>query len=126
MVSAGATSNRTKYQGKNLFYLLAAICLPAGLLYLRLVLGLAASDSRVGPQQSFWLVRWSNLALILFFLAQVLCARHVQNLLSPRESWVGKMAQYVAVLAMCMLLSLTGAIILEAFGLNAFLRAGFR
>ncbi|MDQ2843914.1 MAG: hypothetical protein M3Y72_23330 [Acidobacteriota bacterium] len=105
---------------------MATICLPAGLLYLRLVLGLAASDSRVGPKQALWLARLSIIALVLFFISQVICARYVQNLFPPRESTAGKMAQYAAVLVKCILLSLTGAIVLEAFGLNAFLRAGFR
>ncbi len=93
---------------------------------MRLILGLAASDSRVGPKQSLWLARLSNVALILFFSVQVVCARYVQNLLPARKSRVGKAGQYAAVLAICILLSLTGAIILEAFGLNVFLRAGFR
>ncbi len=118
--------DRTRYQGKNLLYLLAAMCLPAGLLYTRLVLGLAATDSRVGPQQSLWLARSSIMALVLFFVLQVVCARYVQNLLPARQSMVGKAGQYSAVLALCILFSLTGAIVLEAVGLNVFLRAGFR
>ncbi len=118
--------DRARYQGKNLLYLLAAICLPAALLYMRLVLGLAASDSRVGPKQSLWLARYSSLALVLFFVSQLICARYIQKLLTPGQSRTGRTMQYAAVLLTCTLLSLTGAIVLEAFGLNVFLRAGFR
>lgn len=116
----------TRYQGRNLLYLLAAICLPAGLLYLRLVLGLAASDSRVGPEQSLWLARSSSVSLIAFLAVQVICTRYIQKLLRPSQSRTGRAVQYAAVLFTCTLLSLTGAIVLEAFGLNVFLRVGFR
>lgn len=102
------------------------MCLPTGLLYMRLVLGLAASDNRVGPQQSLWLARLSIATLALFFVVQVICARCVQNFLPRRQSVIGKAGQYIVVLAMCILFSLTGAIVLEALGLNVFLRARFR
>ena len=113
-----------RYQGKNLLYLLLAICLPAGLLYLRLILGLAATDTRVTPAQSTWLSRASLLALITFFLVQLICAFYVQRLLTSRQTAIGKSMQYGAVLLLCIFLSLTGAIILEAFGFNVFLRVG--
>ncbi len=119
-------SGKTNYQGKNLLYVLAAICLPAGLLYLRLVLGLAASDSRVGPEQSSKLARASTLALISFFALQVICAFYLQSLAPRPQSRLATTAQFVAVLAVCILFSLTGAIVLEAFGFNVFLRAGFK
>ena len=117
----------SRYQGKNLLYLLLAICLPAGLLYLRLVLGLAAIDHRVTPAQSVGLNRASFCALILFFLVQLLCARYVQRLLKLRLTVLGRVLQYGAVLLLCIFFSLTGAIMLEAFGFNVFLRvAGMR
>jgi len=126
MLSAGTPPDRTRYKGRNLLYLLAAICLPASLLYLRLVFGLAASDNRVGPGQSRWLARSSSVSLLAFFVVQVICARYIQKLLRPSQSKAGKTAQYAAVLVTCILLSLTGAIVLEAIGLNMFLRARFR
>lgn len=112
-----------RYQGKRLFYLVLAICLPAALLYLRLVCGIAATDSRVAPEQSLWLERLSTAALLAFFIAQVACARYLQRLLEPRRTAAGNALQYLAALVFCALLSLTGAIVLEAFGFNVFLRA---
>ncbi len=126
MLSAGTPPDKIRYKGRNLLYLLAAICLPAGLLYLRLVLGLAASDNRLGPEQSQWLARSSSVFLVAFFLVQLICVHYIQGLLTPRPSKAGKTAQYAAVLVTCISLSLTGAIVLEAIGLNMFLRARFR
>ncbi|MBV9033431.1 MAG: hypothetical protein JO182_02965 [Acidobacteriaceae bacterium] len=114
----------TRYQGKNLLRLLLAVCIPAGLLYLRLVLGLAATDTRVTSVQSTWLNRASILALIVFFVVQLVCARYVQRLLNLCQTTIGKFLQYVAVLLLCIFFSLTGAIMLEAFGFNVFLRVG--
>ena len=114
----------TRYQGKNLLYLLLAICLPTGLLYLRLVLGLAATNTRVTPAQAIRLNRASICALIVFFVVQLICARYVQQLLKLRQTVIGKALQYGTVLLLCVFFSLTGAIILEAFGFNVFLRIG--
>jgi uncharacterized membrane protein len=121
---AGSRPDLSRYQGKNLLYLLLSICLPAGLLYLRLVLGLAATNTRVTSAQALWLNRASLGALVLFFIVQLICARYVQRLLKPRQTGVGKSLQYGAVLLLCVFFSLTGAIMLEAFGFNLFLRAG--
>ena len=112
-----------RYQGKNLAYLLLAICFPAGLLFLRLLFGVAATDTRITPRQSAWFGGLSYVALALFFLAQLICARYLQRLLRPRSSLPGKSLQYVLVLLMGLVFSLTGAIMLESFGLNLFLRA---
>ena len=114
----------TRYQGKNLLYLLASICLPAGLLYLRLVFGLAATDTRVTPAQSAWLNRVSTFVLVVFFLVQLFCARYVQHLLNPRRTQIGKAFQYLGVLVLCLFFSVTGTVMLEAFGFNFFLRLG--
>jgi hypothetical protein len=120
---ASGSRGRTQYQGKRLFYLMLAICLPAALLYLRLVLGLAASDSRVDPLASTRLNRWSLVALWLFFLVQLFCARYLQRLLPAKSTRIADALQYVLALALGLLFSLTGAVMLEAFGLNLFLRA---
>lgn len=122
--TAGSRHDLSRYQGKNLLYLLLSICLPAGLLYLRLVLGLAATDTRVTPAQSLWLNRASLCALSLFFVVQLICARYVQRLLQPRRTELGRSLQYGVVLLLCVFFSLTGAIMLEAFGFNLFLRVG--
>ncbi len=104
-----------------------AICLPAALLYLRLVFAIAAADIRVETHQATWLSRWSIVALFCFFVVQLICARYVQRLLAPGQTRVRDALQYGGVLVMCVLFSLTGAVMLEAFGLNVFLRtAGIR
>jgi len=45
-------------------------------------------------------------------------------LLNLCQTTIGKFLQYVAVLLLCIFFSLTGAIMLEAFGFNVFLRVG--
>jgi hypothetical protein len=112
-----------RYQGKRLLYLVVAICLPAALLYMRLVCGIAATDSRIGASQSVWLGRFSMAALLLFFVVQLASARYVQRFLQPRLTPIGNTLQYLVVFAFCVLLSLTGAVVLEAFGFDLFLRA---
>ena len=118
--------DKTRYQGRNLAYLLLAICLPAALLFLRILFGVIATDRRVTPEQSASLVVVANIALVLFFAVQLLCALYVQRLAPPRRTRAGQALQYAGVLLMCVFFSLTGAVILEAFGLNLFLRAGGR
>jgi hypothetical protein len=115
--------HRAKYQGKQLFALMLAICLPAALLYLRVVLGVTATGTRVTPAQAQALNRWSTVALGLFFAAQLVCARYIQRLFLPQRGGRVKNAlQYAGVLVLCVLFSVTGAIMLEAFGWNVFLR----
>jgi hypothetical protein len=115
------------YQGKNLAYLLLALCLPAGLLYLRLVFGLAASDSRLSRTQNSLFENLALAALVAFFVAQILSAFHIQRLVPHPRTAIGKAAGFVAALLVGILFSLTGAITLEAFGFASFLRfAGAR
>jgi len=95
---------------------------PAALLYLRLVFGYIASQSQLPPAHSHWLSWSSNAALVLFFVVQLLSARYVQRLLKARSSFPGIALQYVGVLLLCGLLSICGAVLLEAFGYNFFLR----
>lgn len=126
-LSATSSHSKANYQGRNLFFLILAICLPAALLYLRLVFGIAATDSRIESHQATWLSRWSFVALFCFFITQLVCARYVQRLLAQGQTRVRDALQYGGVLVMCILFSLTGAVMLEAFGLNVFLRtAGIR
>ncbi len=112
-----------RYRGKKLGYLLLALCLPAGLLYLRLVFGLAAADTRVLPAQAVWLARLSLASLVVFFLVQAVCARYLQRIFWPPVNSLRDAIRYIGVLLFCVLFSLTGAITLEAFGMNVFLRA---
>lgn len=115
--------DKTRYQGKNLAYLLLAICLPAALLFLRILFGVIAADLRITPEQSAYLVVIADVALALFFIAQLLCAVYLQRLVPPRPTRAGRALQYAGVLIMGLLFSITGAVMLEAFGLNVFLRA---
>jgi len=116
-----------RYRGKRLGYLLLALCLPAGLLYLRLVFGLAAGDTRVMPAEAAWLSRLSMASLIIFFVVQAVCARYLQRIFWPPGKALQDVLRYLGILLFCVLFSLTGAITLEAFGLNVFLRtAGIR
>jgi hypothetical protein len=123
MANATHTRSLERYQGKRLAYLVLSFCVPAGLLYLRLIFGLAATDSRVLPEQAQWFEKLSLLSLVLYFAAQLACARYLQLLLPRRLTALGNTLQYLGVLAFCVLFSLTGAITLEAFGFNVFLRA---
>jgi hypothetical protein len=117
-----AASHRAKYQGKQLLSLMLAICLPAALLYIRLVLALAAGSSRATPAQSSALNRCSLAVLLVFFAVQLACARYLQRLFPAAANPVKAALQYLGVLLLCVLFSLTGAILLEAFGWNVFLR----
>ncbi len=127
MVPTVRRHDKSRYQGRNLAYLLLAICLPAALLFLRILFGVIATDRRVTPEQSDQLVVIANIALGFFFAAQLLCALYVQRLVPPRQTRRGRALQYAGVLVLCLLFSVTGAVILEAFGLNLFLRtAGVR
>lgn len=116
---------RTQYEGKNLARLLLAIAFPAALLYLRILLSTIASYTHaITTAQINRLALMSNLILAAFCLVQILCARYIQRLVPPRQTPLGRSLQYAAVLLMCVVFSLTGAIILEAFGYTFLLRTG--
>ena len=123
MESGIRSHDRSRYQGKNLAFLIAGICVPAGLLYLRLVLGLTAASNRVSAVEAKLLNLVANLALAIFFIAQALSARYQQQLLKAPKTRLGRLLQYCAVFLMSLLLSLIGAILLEAFGFAVFVRA---
>lgn len=91
---------------------------------MRLVFGLAATDSRVSVTQAVSLTKWSTAALILFFFTQLGSAAYVQRLVPKPGGRIGQALRYVGVLGLCLFLSLTGMTILEAFGVNFFLRFG--
>ena len=77
-------------------------------------------------EQAAWLGRLSYVALALFFVAQPICARYLQRLLRPRRTVTGKVLQYCGVLAIGLVFSVTGAVMLESFGFAVFLRAAGR
>ena len=118
-----SAEHTARYQGRQLLSLMLAVCLPAALLYIRLVLALAAGSTRATPAQAAMLNRASLAVLLVFFVAQLLCARYLQSLFPRRPpTRLRNVLEYVAALLMGLLFSLTGAIVLEAFGWNVFLR----
>lgn len=123
MQSPEPSLHTVRYAGKNLLFLLLAIGAPAALLYLRLVFGYVVSEGELQHGRTQWLSWASNAALALFVLALPLSAAYVQRLLKQRTTLPAIVLQYVAVLLLCGLLSLSGAVLLEAFGYNFFLRA---
>ncbi len=115
--------DRSQYQGKKLGFLLLAMGLPSGLLYLRILLGTVSGYSRtLTPFQIGRLTIMSNCALAAFFVVQVFCAAYIQRLVPPRQTRFGRCLQYFAVLALCVVLSVTGAILFEAFGVIFLMR----
>jgi hypothetical protein len=123
---ASAPHGRSAYQGGNLLRLLLAFGVPAFVLFLRIVLAIAASSSRVTTGQVAWLNRASYAILPVFFVLELFCARYVQRLLRPARTPVVSALQYVGVLALCLFFSVCGAIGCEAFGYALFLRVAQR
>lgn len=123
--SAPAVRDRTRYQGKNLALLLLAMGLPAAMLYLRILLGtIVGYTHHMSPPELNRLTLLSNAALVAFFVVQLACAVYIQRLVPPRRSPVGRFLQYLAVLALCVVLSITGAVLFEGFGVAILMRAG--
>lgn len=120
------TDNRqnrmTRYQGKNLVYLLMSICVPAGLLFLRLMFGVAATSSSATPLQALWLNRTANAAWVLFLIAQLAGAYYMKRMLPEKKSQLIQALQYAGVLVMGLCFSVCGAVLLEGFGYNLWLR----
>ena len=114
--------DRSRYEGKNLLRLLLALGLPAFILYLRIVFLFAADTVGLSHGSGVWLVRASYLVLFIFLIVQAFCARYVQKLLRPAGTRLVDALKYLAILAMCVFFSITGAIACEAFGYNVFLR----
>ena len=98
------------YQGKNLLRLLLALAIPTGLLYLRVVF------------EYLRLVYYSEAVLGRFFVVQLIAARYLQRLFQPAASKLGSVLQYGGALLMGLFCSITGAVMLEGFGYNFFLR----
>ncbi|HLH04087.1 MAG TPA: hypothetical protein VKX25_15080 [Bryobacteraceae bacterium] len=89
---------------------------------MRIVLGVTASETPMPRAQSAVLNRWAAVMLVFFFLAQLIAAAYVQRLFPRPAHRIWTALQYIGVLLLCILFSLTGAIVLEAFGWNFFLR----
>lgn len=98
------------YRGKNLLRLLLALAIPAGVLYLRVVF------------EYLRLLYWSDVALGLFFLVQLIAARYLQRFFRPAVTMLGGVLQYGGAVLLGLFCSVTGAVMLEGFGYNFFLR----
>ena len=108
--------------GRNLLLLMLAIAVPAGLLFFRVVLEYVAGGSEWTGKQLEQFSWGAKGILTLFAAAQLLAARHVQRMLEARRTLVGQALQYAAVLLVCLLFSIVGAVLLEAFGFEFVLR----
>ena len=123
---ASVSHDRSAYQGRNLLRLLLAFGVPAFLLFLRIVLAIAASDWRVTAGQVAWLNRASYAILAVFFVLELFCARYVQRLLRPARTPLVNALQYLGMLALCLFFSICGAVACEAFGYAFFIRVAQR
>ena len=101
---------------------MVALGIPALLLYLRIVLAIAANRAGGDEEARVWLMRASYLSLGVFVVVQLVCARYVQRLVRPVKTRVARTLQYAGVLALCVFLSISGAIACESFGYAVFLR----
>jgi hypothetical protein len=108
--------------GRSLLHLLLAFASPAIVLYARIVLAIAASRAGVTRREYAGLIDASYAALVIFFLLELFAARYVQRLLRPARTRLGGAVQYVGTFITCVLCSVSGAIALEAFGYNLFVR----
>jgi hypothetical protein len=99
------------YRGKNLLRLLLALAIPTGLLYLHVVF------------EYLRLAYYSEAVLGLFFVVQLIAARYLQRLFQPAASKLGRALQYGGAVLLGLFCSVTGAVMLEGFGYNFFLRA---
>ena len=98
------------YRGKNFLRLLLALAIPTGLLYLRVVF------------EYMRLVSYSEAVLGLFFVVQLIAARYLQCFFRPAVTKLGGVLQYGAAVLFGLFCSVTGAVMLEGFGYNFFLR----
>ena len=111
-----------QYQGKNLLRLLLALAIPTGLLYLRVVFAVAASERNVSHAEYVRVLYCSEAALGLFFVVQLIAARYLQRFFRPAVTKLGGALQYAGAVLLGLFCSVTGAVMLEGFGYNFFLR----
>ncbi len=113
---------KTRYQGKELAALLAAMLIPAAILYLSFVLAIAAGHAEPGRRAYARLSTLSTVALILFVPVQLGAARYLQRYLPGRVSKGAKLVQLLLALVTGLLFSLCAAMILVAIGVNVLAR----
>src|SRR5690349_1553430 len=111
--------DRSRYQGKRLARLLTVLIVPALILYMRVVLAIVAG--RAGANAGA-ISRISDVLLVPFCAVQAGCAWYLSKLLKKPGGRVREALQYGGVLVMCIFCSITGAIVLEAFGYNLVVR----
>ncbi len=122
MQQGGARHNPARYQGKNLVSLLAAMFVPAGILFLGMVFEFATGETRLTPAQYQSFGRAYQAAYLLFVPAQLISAVYLQRLFPAWRLPFAKVLQYCAALTVGLLLSTIEAVMLMAFGSNLFLR----
>lgn len=107
-------SHADRYRGRNLLWLLVATCGPAAVLYLRIALAFAS-------EQAAWLRQIDPVLWVLFFASQGWSAWYMRRMLPVRPRAWANTLQLVAVFFLGLLFSLTGAVMLEAFGYSLFI-----
>ena len=122
MAEGGARHDPARYQGKSLAYLLLAMFVPAGALFLGMVFEFATSETRLTPAQFRYFSYAFQGAYLLFIPIQLISAFHLQRMFPARRSVPAKVLQYCAALLIGTLLSTTEAVMLMGFGSNLFLR----
>jgi uncharacterized membrane protein len=118
-----STHGRSRYEGKALFQLLLALGIPSLILFFSLTAVFAASETQVTPHQFRGLILASRIFSAIFFVVQLLCARYVQKLLKVQTSKIKGVLQYLAVLVLCLFISVTASIACQSFGYRVYLAA---
>jgi hypothetical protein len=114
--------DRSRYEGRNLLRLLSALGIPILILYFSVTCALTAG--RTGQGAAGALSVTARILAFTFYASQLYCAFRVQRALFRPPATVAMTAlQYLVVLLVCFIISITGAIACEAFGYNVFLRA---
>jgi hypothetical protein len=115
--------HRSRYQGKNLLYLLLSFGVPILLLYFSLTASVVARESQVGRQNPLLFDIVSRAFATLFYGSQFCAAWYLTRIFFPSRATKTVAAfRYIAVLLGTLFCSMCGAVACEAFGYDLFLR----
>jgi hypothetical protein len=114
------TDHKSRYQGKNLLYLLFSLGIPILLLYFSLTASIAQKETSTHIRILIWT---ADIFGILFYISQFLAAGYLQRVFFPApRSKIVAILIYVCVFLGAFFCSVCGAVACEAFGYNLFLR----
>jgi len=114
--------DKTNYQGRKLALLLIAIAVPVLFYYSRLAMAFAATRAGAGSNASFWLMRGSTGALVLFFVTQLVSALYFRRLFRRPQSSLARSLQIAGIALICGAFSIGAAILLESFAYEMLIR----